>query len=284
LERPTRIWLLLAPALALIVLLFGGGLLFGLLQSLGYLPFVGQNEPGFTAYRNVFASRGFWAALWLTLYIATAATLISTVLALGIALLLRPTFVGKGIMSFLVQLNLPIPHLVGAIAVVQLFGQSGLFARVAYAFGWIDDPGQFPALVFDRWGIGIIAEYVWKETPFIAVTLLALLSRIGDEYEQVAQTLGASRWQRFRRVLLPLLMPGILSSSIIVFAYSFSAFEVPLLLGVTYPQTLPVLAYKSYTDVDLQSRPEAMALSMIIAAIIIALTYGYVRLAREIRN
>jgi putative spermidine/putrescine transport system permease protein len=173
---------------------------------------------------------------------------------------------------------------VGAIAIVQLFGQSGIFARVAYAAGLIDDPGQFPALVFDRWGIGIIAEYVWKETPFIAVTLLALLSRIGDEYEQVAQTLGASRWQRFRRVLLPLLMPGILSSSIIVFAYSFSAFEVPLLLGVAFPQTLPVLAYKSYTAVDLQSRPEAMALSIIIAAIIIGLTYGYVRVSRGIRD
>jgi putative spermidine/putrescine transport system permease protein len=283
-ESPARTWILLAPTLALIVLLFGGGLLFGLLQSFGYLPFVGQNEPGFGAYISVFSSRSFWAALLLTLQIAICSTVISTLLALGITLLLRGTFVGKGLMSFLVQFNLPIPHLVGAIAIVQLFGQSGIFARVAYAAGLIDDPGQFPALVFDRWGIGIIAEYVWKETPFIAVTLLALLSRIGDEYEQVAQTLGASRWQRFRRVLLPLLMPGILSSSIIVFAYSFSAFEVPLLLGVAFPQTLPVLAYKSYTAVDLQSRPEAMALSIIIAAIIIGLTYGYVRVSRGIRD
>ncbi len=80
------------------------------------------------------------------------------------------------------------------------------------------------------------------------------------EYEEVAQTLGAGPWQRFRHVLLPLVMPGIISTSIIVFAFLFGSFEIPLLLGVRYPNTLPVTAYRAYIDPDLSRRPEAMAM------------------------
>ena len=80
---------------------------------------------------------------------------------------------------------------------------------------------------------------------------------------------------------LPLLRPAILSSSILVFAFTFGAFEVPLLLGARYPSALPVLAYRLYTDVDLNARPEAMAMSVIIAVIITVLIGFYMRLTRK---
>ena len=270
---------MLLPALTVIVALFMGGLLMGLLQSLNYLPLIGRNDFNFDAYVHIFQQKSFTSSFLFTLRIAFVATLVSTVLAIVLALVLRHTFAGKRVMTFILQLNLPIPHIVGGVALVLLLSQSGLFARLAAMLGLISEPSQFPVLVYDEWGIGIMAEYIWKETPFIAVILLAVLQSIGFEYEELARSLGANRWQRFRYVLLPLMMPGILSSSVLVFAFSFASFEIPYLLGIRYPRALPVLAYESYSLGDLSERATAMAMSMVIAAIITILVYIYMRLS-----
>ncbi len=275
-----RIWIMLAPALAVIVFLFLGGLLLGLVQSFNYMPIIDKHEFNLDAYAAVFASGEFWRSLALTFQVALAATLISTVLAVICALVLRETFVGRKLVTFIFQLNLPIPHLVGGVAIIMLFTQSGLLARVARLFGWIDGPSDFPAMVFDPRGIGATLEYVWKETVFIGVIVLAVLQSLGTDYEELAASLGANRWQRFRYVLLPLMTPGILSASVIVFAFSFGAFEIPFLLGATFPVTLPVVAYRAYADVDLGARSQAMAMSMLITVIITVLTYAYTKLTR----
>jgi putative spermidine/putrescine transport system permease protein len=267
--------------LAVIVLLFMGGLALGVLQSLGYLPLIGERQFSLAAYTNILQSRTFLRSLLLTFHIAFTSTLISTILALVLALTLRQSFVGKRLMTFVFQLNLPIPHIVGAVALAQVLSQSGLLARVAALLGLIEDTSAFPVLVFDAWGVGIIAEYVWKETPFIGVVLLSVLQSIGGEYEQLAQSLGAGRWQRFRYVLLPLLLPGILSSSVLVFAFVFGTFEIPFFLGVVFPQALPVLAYRSYADVDLNARPQAMAMAVLIALLISVLVLVYMRVSRR---
>ncbi len=275
-----RIPLLLAPALVVVVVFFVGGLALALLQSLGYMPIIGRYEVSLDAYRAVLRRPDFYQSLLLTAWIAGVSTAVSTILALLCALALRRAFRGRRIATFIFQLNVPIPHVVGAVGVLFLFSQSGFLARLAYAGGLIREPADFPALVFDPLALGIIFEYVWKATCFIGVILLAVLLSLGESYEDAARTLGAGRWQRFRFVILPLLLPGILSSSILVFAFTFGAFEVPLLLGQRFPSALPVLAYRSYTDVDLNARPEAMAMSVIIALIITILVLGYMRTAR----
>lgn len=279
-----RSYLLLAPALAVVILLFGGGLVLALVQSVGFLPVVG--EAGFTlaAYRVIFTDPVFYRSLLLTTWIAMASTALSTVLAMGGALILRPQFRHKRFFTFLFQLNIPIPHLVGAVGILFLFSQSGFLARLAYLAGFIQTPAQFPALVYDQYGLGIILEYVWKSSCFIGIILLANLQALGDDYENAARTLGARRWQRFRYVTLPFLAPGIISSSILVFAFTFGAFEVPLLLGQRFPSALPVLAYRLYTDVDLQARPEAMALSVIISAVIAGLIFVYMHVTQGMRE
>ncbi|MBP6472806.1 MAG: sugar ABC transporter permease [Chloroflexi bacterium] len=274
-------FLLLAPALAVIVLLFGGGLALALLQSVGYVPGIGRTEFSLAAYHHVFSDPSFGRSLLLTLWIAGVSTAVSTLLALIAALTLRRAFRGRRIAAFIFQSNLPIPHLVGAIGILFLFSQSGFLARLGHLAGLIQAPADFPALVFDPYALGIILEYVWKSSVFMGIILLAALQSIGEEYEDVARTLGANRWQRFRYVTLPLIRSGILSASILVFAFTFGAFEVPLLLGARYPSALPVLAYRLYTDVDLNARPEAMALSVVIAAIITGLILLYMWLTRK---
>jgi len=276
-----RPYLLISPALLVILFLFIGGLLFGLARSLNYMPIIGLNDPNFDAYRSIFASSGFLRSLGLTLWIAIASTFISMAIAIGVGLILRESFRGRRISTFLFQLNLPIPHIVGAIGILFLFTQGGFISRIAHSINLIDQPSQFPELVFDSLAIGIILEYVWKEIPFIGIIVIALLVSIGDEYEEMAQTLGANAWQRFRYVLLPLLFPGVLSASVIVLAFTFGAFEIPFMLGQAFPQPLPVLAVRLFTNPDLNLRPEAMATAIVIAALSTFLIIIYMSLSRR---
>ena len=276
-----KIFLLLLPAMSLIVILFFGGLAVGLMRSFNYMPVIGLTNPDWSAYIAVFTDKEFYLSFLLTFHIAFTSTVISSILAIGAALLLRRQFVGRAIVNFLFQLNLTVPHLVGAIGILYLFSQSGSFARLAAEWGMIARPGDFPALVFDPYAIGIILQYVWKEVPFIGVIILANMQALGEDYESVARSLGASRWQSFRHVLLPLIFPGVLSASVMVFAFTFGAYEIPAILGSSYPAALPVLAYRKYTDVDLAARPEAMAMAIIIALLSALMIYFYIRYSRR---
>jgi putative spermidine/putrescine transport system permease protein len=275
-----RIPLMLSPALAVVLILFMGGLALGLMQSLGYMPIIGRYDFTLDAYRKIFTREDFYRSLILTGWIGFASTVLSTILAIICALVLRQAFPGKRWVTFIFQLNIPIPHIVGAIGILFLFSQSGFLARLAYMAHLISEPSDFPAMVYDRYAVGIILEYLWKTTCFTGVIVLAVLQSIGEDYEDLARTLGANRWQRFRHVVLPLIMPGILSSSVLVFAFTFGAFEIPFLLGQRYPSALPVLAFRNYTDVDLNARPDAMAMSVFIAAIITVLIFIYMKVTR----
>ena len=286
-----RIPAMLAPTLIVIVVLFGGGLAYGLLQSLGWQPLIGNTQLSLQAYANILTSERyaeqFWTGLLLSLWISFASTAISAALAVGAALLLRRTFRGKRLSVFLFQFNLPIPHIVAAVGVLFLLSQSGLLSRLGAQAGLFDAPSDFPVLVRDRYGIGAVVSYVWKEVPFIGIIILAVLQSVGENadnghpYEDSARNLGANRWQRFRYVILPLITPALLSTSMIVFAFTFGAYEVPGILGVRFPRVLPVLSLRFFLDADLNARAEAMALSAIITAIVLGVMTGYMRISRR---
>ncbi|CAN5881905.1 ABC transporter permease subunit [soil metagenome] len=273
-----KIALLLAPALLVIGVLFTGGIVAALIQSLGYMPAVGQTEISLSAYKEVLGDTDFLNSLLLTLYVAGASTGISTVLAVMAALALRRSH-GR-ISAVVFQLPITIPHLVAAVGIALVVSQTGLGARFAAAAGLIGEPREFPAMLYDRYSIGIILTYVWKEMPFIALVVLASLRGVAGELEEVARTLGASAWQRFWYVVFPVISPGIIAASLIVFAFTFGAFEVPFLLGKSYPTILPVMAYNEYRDLDLAARPVAMAINVLIAIVTAVIAAAYLRLAK----
>lgn len=276
-----RLILALTPALAVVVLLFLGGWGLGLAQSLGWQPVLGKTQLSLAAYNNLLRRSDFLASLGLTLWIAVASTVFSSVLAVAGALFLRRLVWGRRWATFAFQLNLPIPHAVGAIAMLLLLGQSGFLSRLSRLAGLTQSPADFPAMIFDPLALGIILEYSWKATTFIGITVLASLLAIGEDYEATAQTLGAGPWQRLRRVILPLITPSLAAAAVLSFAFSIGAFEVPFLLGQRYPSALPVLAYRSYVDVDLNARPEAMAISMVITAIAAVAVVLYMHFVRR---
>jgi putative spermidine/putrescine transport system permease protein len=273
---PWQAYLLMLPAVGIVGLLFGSGLVLALLQSIGAIGLLGERQISLTAYQAALTNPEFLRSLSLSLYIAVVATGLSTLLSIGLALLLRTA--GRWA-SFACQITLPIPHLVGIVGVLLLLSPSGFVSRSLYALGWIQSDQDFPLLVNDTANIGVLLHFLWKEVPFITLILLAVLRSINPAYETQAQILGATPWQRFWNVTLPMMRTGILSSSLIVFGYVFASFEVPFLLGSTRPRTLPVLIYRAFTDSDITRRAEAIALGIILSVLSLLMIVAYSWLA-----
>ncbi len=264
-----RLFNLIGPALCLIVLLFGGGLVLGLLQALGYSLSQDTAAIGLQHFLHVLQDPDFGKSLILTLYISITSTLIAAVISVLLAVALMRWAAESRAINFILQIPLTVPHLVIAISVILLLGPAGLFSRLFTSLSIIQNPAAFPLLVNDDWGFGILCVYIWKEVPFITFMLLSVLNNMGTELTEVGSTLNASRFQRFSFITLPIIAPSLGAACLIVFAFTFGAFEVPYLLGRTYPVALSVWAYKNYSDVDLLARPEGIAIGLIIATIVI---------------
>lgn len=275
-SRKIKPYLLVVPALATIILLFFGGLLDGFIKSLGYFPAIGQTSFEGTAYKNLLQSSAFWDSLWLTLRIAAISSLLAACLGAGMAIavfLLKQSAGAKKstMISRLFQLPLTVPHLVAGYVMVLLFMQSGFFSRLFATLGWIDEISGFPVLVNDSFGWGIIGAYAWKEAPFIMLMVYPVLERIHQSWRDAARVYGAGTLRFIREIALPLMMPAWTIAAFIVFVFTFSAFEVPYLLGVTYPSVLPVYSYQLYTSGTLADRPEALAVNIVLALITVLL-------------
>ena len=224
---------------------------------------------GLQHFIHVLQDPDFGKSLILTLYISVTSTLIAAVISVLLALALMRWAADSRIINFILQVPLTVPHLVIAISVILLLAPAGLFSRLFTTLSIIQNPAAFPLLVNDDRGIGILSVYIWKEVPFITFMLLSVLKNMGTELTEVGSTLNASRFQRFSYITLPIIAPSLGAACLIVFAFTFGAFEVPYLLGRTYPLALSVWAYKNYSDVDLLARPEGIAIGLIIATIVI---------------
>jgi putative spermidine/putrescine transport system permease protein len=156
---------------------------------------------------------------------------------------------------------------VGAYFVIVLFSRTGIISRVIYKSGLINNFEQFPVLTNDLFGAGIILTFTWKASPFILLMVYPVLLRIEEKWQNVAEVFGAGSFSFFRNVIFKMIWPAWLSSVFIIFAFAFSTFEAPYILGVTYPKALSVLSYEIFSNRDFEHRPEAMALGIIIVVI-----------------
>lgn len=159
-------------------------------QSFGYQPFLPSSRLSLDAYRTMLADPAVRASLLLTLRIAVVPTMVSAVVAVFAALLIRRLGRSRRWVSGIFQANLAVPHLVGALCMLLLLSQGGLLSRVSHAAGLTDTPAAFPALTGDKFGWAIIAAYIWKETPFLTVIALAALGSGVDDLENAARCLA----------------------------------------------------------------------------------------------
>lgn len=266
---PTKLYLLLGPALLVVVFLFGGGLSIGFIQALGYQPDTGFSALSFHHFTAILTDPDFKLSLGLTFYIALTSTIIAAMISLCLALSINRWAANNKLIHFILQVPLAAPHLVIGISMIFLIAPSGLISRLSSLVLGTDMQADFPVFINDTWSVGIILVYIWKEIPFITFMLLSVLKNMGEELLEVGATLKATPIQRFRYITLPIIRPSLSASCCIVFAFTFGAFEIPYLLGQTYPIALPVWAYKNYSDIDLLARPEGIGIGLIIAVIVI---------------
>ena len=248
--------LLVAPAVLLIVAVIGTALGAVVATSLGLLPLVGQprlSTDGFTTLVG-----DLQAATHESLLTAATATLLAA--AIGLTIATSVVRAGRGV-RFVVGLSaavLTVPHLVGAAATGLLLSDVGLAQR------WSGiSAASWPELVGGRWPWATVLELAWKESAFVALVVTASVGRQYADLREVAAVLGARPRAQWRRVLLPLAAPALASSSLIVFVYSLGTYEVAGLLGRAYPEPLPVMAYRLFTDIDVAARPQAAATAVV---------------------
>lgn len=259
-------YLLLVPQM-LLTILFLTGVVTGITQSLGVIPSLGLTKPTLMYYKEILTRPEMLESIVYSLYIAFTSAFIATAAGVVLCGLMVMQGKAKGGTMRLVQLPIIVPHVVVALFTVNLFSQNGIFARIVYAFGIINDQQEFPTIIYGTHGVGIILAYLWKEIPFIIYFVVALMANINGRLGEAAVNLGASRFQSFFKVTLPLCRQTILSGFLIVFVFSLGAYELPFLLGATTPKALPVLAYIQYTHPDLTHRPYAMALNGVVMII-----------------
>jgi multiple sugar transport system permease protein len=158
---------------------------------------------GLDNYTRMFQSSEWLQALLRTLAFAGASVAIETVLALGLALMLHRSFRGRGLLRVAVLIPWAVPTVVSATLWKTMFDQRSGF--VDYIFGlhttWL-------AGVWTSWVTIFVAD-AWKNIPFIALILLSGLQVIPDEVYEAARIDGATWWQAFRRITLPLLKPAL---------------------------------------------------------------------------
>jgi putative spermidine/putrescine transport system permease protein len=267
-------YLLLSPIL-LLGLFFLSGIGNALVQSLGYIPAFKMTDLTIRYYLEVFQKPTLLASIWVSLAIALISSILASVLGviLCAALVLNGKVAGKVLQ--VIRLPILIPHAIVALFVIMFFSQNGLLARILFALNLLEGQESFPALLYSSNNVGIIIAYLWKEIPFVAYFVLALMASINTTLGEAAENLGASPVKAFFYVTLPLCMPAISKAFLIIFAFSFGAYELPFLLGATLPKALPVQAYLEYTHPDLLHRPYAMALNgvMLLIGLIISVFY-----------
>jgi putative spermidine/putrescine transport system permease protein len=217
-------------------------------------------------YAGFLGSRDGLGVLALTLWLALAATLVSLLLSLPLALYLRRRFFGRRALQFLMMLPITIPALVGALGLVILYDRTGWINVVLMKLNVISEPLRIDYTIH-----GLILCYVWMFFPYGALVIMAGLGAIDPALEEAGRVMGAGPFMVFRRVILPLLRTSLWAGGVMIFLQCFGAFSVPLLVGGDY---LP-LGVKIYHVANVfldwhQASTMAVVMGIIQAGLVIA--------------
>lgn len=246
------------PALLVVGLLFGGALAGAARTSLDLDPL----RPGgisLDAWRRALSDPAFRSAVTFTSGTTLVGTLLSVVLAVGVAGALR----GRRWARAVATLPVLVPHLLVAVVAVLWLGPSGLADRLL---------GGLPLQVVRAGsGIGIVLVYVVKEVPFLALLVLASWDDAVADREEVAAVHGAGPLARLWTVVLPAVRVPLVIGTTVVAAYMLGAFEVPLLVGPTAPDTVATYALRATRTASLSGQAVASVVLLLAAMASIAL-------------
>jgi multiple sugar transport system permease protein len=271
--------LLLTPAMAVIALVAA--------YPIGYAIWLSLTEysvrvpgkwrfAGFDNYTEAFGSTEFWDAVKNTFVFTGISVTLELAIGLGMAIAMHEAFKGRGLLRTVVLVPWAVLTVVSAITWRTLFEPNlGLAPVLLGKIGvgedivWLGQEGYAMAVM-------ILAD-VWKTAPFMALLLLAGLQVIPDDVYDAAKVDGATTWQRFRRITIPLLMPAILVALIFRTLDALRIFDLPYVLtgGSNGTTTLSLIAHQELTANRLIGY--GSALSVLTFIIVMAVSFLYIR-------
>jgi putative spermidine/putrescine transport system permease protein len=197
-------------------------------------------DDGFGSYWLVLTSPRYVASLAITTALATAATALTLIIAAISGLfLVRNSFIGRNVLVAILTLPLAFPGVVIGFMIIMLGGRLGLVGTLTQSlFGW--------RYVFAYSFTGLFIGYIYFSIPRVILTIMASAEKLDIQLEEAARSLGANRWQVARDVILPGLMPALISSGAICFATSMGAFGTAFTLNAGI-DVMPMLIYNEFT-------------------------------------
>lgn len=276
--------LLLLPTLILLALVVGFPLILSAWQSLHQsggdidpttgLIRQGETFVGLQNYYDAFtgagAGAGFWNAFWNTTMFTVVGVSIETVLGVSMALIMARAMRATGIVRASILVPWAIPTVVSALMWQLIFDANGIANRLINTqILWTTEGIQAQAAV-------LIAD-IWKTAPFIGLLTLAGLQTIDTQVYEAAKVDGASRWQTFWRITLPLVRPVLVVAVLFRLLDAMRMFDLPyVLLGrLASGQTLSMLASDAAAKTDYGM---ASAYSMVLFAYICLVAFLFVKL------
>lgn len=170
----------------------------------------------------------------------------------------RYSFPGKGLISGLLLVPMILPPFVGAIGFQQIFGYFGAFnTATGISHDWIGTARYFGVIILQA-----LALY-----PILYLNVSAALANIDPAMEQAAENLGCTGFRKFRRITLPLIMPGLFAGGTIVFIWSFTELGTPLIMN--YTRATPVQVFDALKEIGKNPFPYALVFVMLLTSVVL---------------
>lgn len=217
---------------------------------------------------QIFGNPIYREGLLNALKMAAGSTVGAMILALPLAVLsARYTFPGKGILSSLLLVPLILPPFVGTIGIKQMMGQHG--AMNSLFFPSLIADGHPPDWLGAGRLLGVILMNALHLYPILYLNITASLANLDPALDEAAENLGCPPWRRFRKVTLPLAMPGIFAGASIVFIWGFTELGVPLMFD--FSRVTSVQIFDGIKDLGGNPLPYALVAVMLVASVLLFL-------------
>lgn len=262
-------WVLSTPAIVVYGTFLAVPLALVFLVSFFDFEFYGGMQQAFSLenYVDILTDGYYYEIYARTFGVAVAVTLACLVLGTAEAYVLsRMANPWKGLFLMVVLGPLLISVVVRTLGWALLFGSTGLVSKTLLALGLISSP---VSLMYSSVGVAIALTHVL--VPFMVIAVWASLQRINPSTEAAALSLGASHFTMIRRVIVPQVMPGILSGSIMVFAMAASAFATPAIIGGRRLKTVATAAYDEFLNTLNWPLGAALAMLLLVATVVVLL-------------
>ena len=264
-------WWLCAPAVLVMLAVTAYPVVYAVWLSLQRYNLELPNEVkfiGFANYGAVLTSPYWWQALWVTVLITVVSVAITLVLGMLLALVMYRTIFGRGT----IRTAALVPY--GIVTVAAAYG---------WYYAWTPGQGYLSALFsqsapltsqYRAIAVIILAE-IWKTTPFMGLLLLAGLSLVPEDLQKAAKVDGATGWQRFWRITVPLMKPAILVALLFRTLDSFRIFDNIFILtkGNNGTQSVSILAWDNLFNALNLGIGAAISILLFICVVIIAAIY-----------